>query len=201
MPKRTIKNKTVEVILLQQDRYLWEKYEVVRVRPSYARNVLFPKNIAVFADSMMLNQYAQKMKAADGERAKKAKSIEDLFAKVIEDWGLNIERKANKEWGLYDKIDENDIVKMIAAKYGIEIDSHLFKLKKKIVAVGSYQVPFLYKEMKKDLQLNVAAEKAAHATAEKVEGEQTEEVDLSTNVGEKKPVAKKAPAKKAPAKK
>jgi len=172
MPKRTIKNKTIEVILLQHDRYLGEKYEVVKVKPSYARNVLFPKNIAVFSSEMMLNQYKQKMKTAEQDRVNKAKWLEDLFMKMLEDWGLNISKKTNKEWWLYEKVDENDIVKMISEKYGIAVDSHLFKLKKKIWTVWSFKVPFLYKEIKKELVLNVLAEKT-----EKWAKEEKAEVD------------------------
>ena len=43
MPRRKLENKTVEVILLQSDKHLGEKFEIVRVKPVFARNVLLPK--------------------------------------------------------------------------------------------------------------------------------------------------------------
>lgn len=200
MAKRTLKNKTIEVILLQQDKYLWEKYEVVRVKPSYARNVLFPKNIAVFSSPMMLNQHKQKMNAAEQERVKKSKWLDELFMKVNEDWGISIAKKVNKEWGLYEKIDENDIVKAIAEKYGFEIEPYLFKLKKKIWAVWSYKIPFLYKEMKKELQLNISAEKSEKDEAQEKEAQekQVKKIDKgkTDEVKEKKSAVNKTTTKK-----
>ena len=50
MPRRMIKNRNIEVILLQDDKHLGEKYEIVAVKPIFARNVLLPQNIAVLAD-------------------------------------------------------------------------------------------------------------------------------------------------------
>lgn len=159
MAKRKVENKTIEVILLQSDRHLGEKYEIVKVKPIFARNILLPKAIAVLADAGNKNIYAQKMKAANESRKKKASDLEDLFMKIQSDNGLTITKKANKDNTLYAKVDEKDIVDAINTVYGIEVDSHLFKLKKKIAAIGSFTVPFLYKEIKKDVVVNVVAEK------------------------------------------
>jgi large subunit ribosomal protein L9 len=84
MPKRKLENKTVEVILLQSDKNLGEKFEIVRVKPIFARNILLPQNIAVLADAANKNKFAQKMKAADADRQKKASGLEDLFVKLNE---------------------------------------------------------------------------------------------------------------------
>ncbi|HCB51233.1 TPA: 50S ribosomal protein L9 [Patescibacteria group bacterium] len=161
MAKRKVENKTIEVILLQADKHLGEKFEIVKVKPIFARNILLPNNIAVLADTANKNMYAQKMKAAEEHRKKKASDLEDLFMKIQNDNGLVITKKANKDNTLYAKVDESDICSAIASAYGIEVDTHLFKLKKKINAVGSYNVPFLYKEIKKDVVVNVVAEKEA----------------------------------------
>lgn len=159
MPRRTMKNRNIEVILLQDDKHLGEKYEIVAVKPIFARNVLLPQNIAVLADKANRNKYEQKMQAAIATRAKKAASLEDLFAKMTENGGVTITRKVNKDNVLYAKVHESDIVAAIQETYGIEVDSHLFKLKKKINEAGVYVVPFMYKEIKKELTVVVKAEK------------------------------------------
>ena len=141
MPRRTIKNRNIEVILLQDDKHLGEKYEIVAVKPIFARNVLLPQNIAVLAD-----------------RAKKAAGLEDLFAKMAENGGVELTRKVNKDNVLYAKVHESDIAEAIKEVYGVEIDSHLLKLKKKINEAGTYVVPFLYKDMKKEVTVVVMAE-------------------------------------------
>jgi len=47
MPKRKIENRMIEVILLEANKHLGEKFELVKVKPVYARNVLLPNNLAV----------------------------------------------------------------------------------------------------------------------------------------------------------
>ena len=158
MPKRLSKNRTIEVILLQNDRYLGEKYEIVRVKPIFARNVLFPQGIAVFADKAAKNNYKQKMEAAAVARSKKAQGLEDLFAKIAADEGIEIVRKANKDNTLYAKVDANDIVEKIKEVYGIEIESFLFKLKKKLTEVGTYNVVFNYNDLKKEIVVKIKGE-------------------------------------------
>ena len=132
MPRRTVKNRNIEVILLQDDKHLGEKYEIVSVRPIFARNVLLPQNIAVLADKANKNKYQQKMQAAVVAREKKSASLEDLFAKMTENGGVKLIRKVNKDNVLYAKVNESDIVEAIKEAYGVEIDAHNLKLKKKL---------------------------------------------------------------------
>ena len=156
--KRKPGNKMIDVILLLSDKHLGEKYEIVKVKPVYARNILLPKKMAVLADGMNKNTYLQKMQAAEIERQKKAVSLDDVFTKIHTDGGIVITRKANKDNTLYAKVDENDIAEAIKATYGIDIEAHYFKLKKKLTAVGQFAVPFMYKTLKKEIIVKVEAD-------------------------------------------
>ncbi len=173
MPRRTVKNRNIEVILLQDDKHLGEKYEIVGVKPIFARNVLLPQNIAVLADKANKNKYEQKMQAAVAARAKKAAGLEDLFAKMAENGGVKLVRKANKDRVLYAKVGEVDIASAIKETYGVEIEPHYLKLKKKLNEVGTFVVPFLYKEIKKEVTVVIEAE--AGAQEEVKAEEKTEE--------------------------
>lgn len=181
MPRRKFENKTIEVILLQSDKHLGEKFEIVRVKPVFARNVLLPKNIAVLADANNKNKFAQKMVAAEADRKKKAAGLDDLFIKLHSDEGITLVRKANADGTLYAKVDENDIATKINEIYGVDIQAHYLKLKKKITALGSFTVPFLYKELKKDVIVKVEqdpeeAEKIAkHKSSKNAKAEPEEE--------------------------
>lgn len=180
MPRRKVENKTIDVILLENNKHLGEKFEIVRVKPIFARNILFPQNIAVLADAGNKNKFAQKMKAAEADRTKKASGLEDLFTNLTNDWGITIVRKANADNTLYAKVDENDIVATIKEIYGVDLEAHYLKLKKKITALGSFVVPFLYKELKKDIAVKVEqdpaeAEKLAKAKSSKTAKAEPEE--------------------------
>ncbi len=180
MPKRKVENKTIEVILLQSDKHLGEKFEIVKVKPIFARNVLLSQNIAVLADSMNRNKFAQKMTAAATDREKKAANLEDLFIKLHNDEGIVLVRKANAEDTLYAKVDENDIISKINETYGVNLEPHHLKLKKKITALGNFVVPFLYKELKKEVLVKIEqdpeeAEKLAKAKSSKTAKAEPEE--------------------------
>ena len=175
MAKRLSVNRTIEVIMLQNDKHLGEKYEIVRVKPIFARNVLFPNKIAILADKEAKNNYAQKMEAAKATREKKAASLEDLFSKISADEWIEIIRKANKDNTLYAKVDENDIAAKINEVYGIEVEPHLFKLKKKLSEVGTYTVSFAYNNLKREIVVKITPEIDEKA-AKKEEKEEVKEV-------------------------
>ncbi len=179
MPQTSTKkkpgNKMIEVILLVNDKHLGERFEIIKVKPIFARNILLPKKMAIIADSSSKNAYEQKMKAAEVERAKKSQSLDEVFTKIHEDGGITLVRKANKDNTLYAKVDENDLIETIKEKYGVEIESHFFKLKKKLTAVGQFPVPFLYKALKKELIVNIEAD-PEEAKKHKKSEEKVEEV-------------------------
>jgi len=93
-------------------------------------------------------------------------------------------RKANADGTLYAKVDENDIVTAINETHGVAIEPHYLKLKKKITTLGNFTVPFLYKELKKDIAVKVEqdpeeAEKIAkHKSSKNAKSEPEEEVKV-----------------------
>jgi large subunit ribosomal protein L9 len=158
MAKRSTKNRTIEVILLQNDKHLGEKFEIVRVKPIFARNVLLPRGIAILADAASKNTYRQKMEAATAARVKKATSLEELFAKISADGGIEITKRANKDNTLYAKVDEHDITDRIREIYQIGVEPHLFKLKKKLSEVGTHNVVFTYNDLKREVIVTIKGE-------------------------------------------
>ena len=190
MAKRLSANRTIEVIMLQNDKNLGEKYEIVRVKPIFARNVLFPNKIAILADKEAKNNYAQKMEAARVSREKKAASLEELFSKITADDGIEITRKANKDNTLYAKVDENDIAEKIKEIYGIEVEPHLFKLKKKLNEVGTYSVAFAYNDLKREITVKILGEVDKNAKKEEEKEEVKEVVKTKEEIKAEREAAK-----------
>lgn len=158
MPRRKLENRTIEVILLESNKHLGERFEIVRVKPVFARNVLLPKNMAVLATANMVNRYSQKIKAAEKERAVKAEWFKWLLANIEKDGWLVFTGKVNKDGTLYAKIDESDIAKLVKETYKLDVEDHFFKMKKKITTIWDFMVPFLYKDIKWDIAVRVNAE-------------------------------------------
>lgn len=159
-------DKRIDVILLENDKHLGEKYEVVKVKAIFAKNVLFPLSRAVLATTNYINTYKLKMEAAAKAKVKKAESLTELFEKVTQDDGLQFVMKANEKGLLYEKIDAAHLAARIHELYKIEVGEHYFKMKKKILTVGEYTVPFQYGTVDKDITVVVKAEKAKDAKEE-----------------------------------
>lgn len=197
MARRLAFNRTIEVLLLQSDKHLGEKYEIVRVKPIFARNVLLPQGIALLADKTTKNNYAQKMASAQLSRQKKATDLEDLFAKITADDGIELVRKANKDLTLYAKVDGNDLADQIKSVYGIEIEPHFFKLKKKLTTAGVYTVIFAYNDLKRELTVKIKWELTWKDAKETQESETNNQETQNEVVKTKEELKAEREAKKA----
>ena len=150
-------DRKINVILLESNKYLGEKYEVVKVKPIFARNVLFPQGIAILANADSLYSYKKRMEEAQVVKGKKSDGYKAVFDKISSDNGLTFVMNANDRGALYEKIDPAHIVAKIKDLYKVDVEEHLFKMKKKIAAVGDYTIPFQYNGVEKDLSLSIKA--------------------------------------------
>lgn len=75
-------------------------------------------------------------------KGKKSDGYKDVFKKIADDNGLVFEMNANEKGALYEKIDPAHVVAKINELYKVEVEDHLFKMKKKISALGEYSIPF-----------------------------------------------------------
>lgn len=151
-------DRRINVILLESNKHLGEKYEVVKVKPIFAKNVLFPQGTAVLADADALYAYQKKMADAQIVKAQKSDGYADVFKKIASEDGLTFVMTANEKGALYEKIDPAHIAAKIKELHNVEVEDHLFKMKKKIAAVGEYIVPFHYNGIEKDVTITVKAE-------------------------------------------
>lgn len=164
-------DRRINVILLESNKHLGEKYELIKVKPIYAKNVLFPQGIAVLADADALYAYKKKMEEAKVIKTKKADGYAAVFKKIADENGLLFVMNVNEKGALYEKIDPAHIVAKIKELYNVEVEDHLFKMKKKIALVGEYTIPFQYNGVERDVTIVV---KANTTKAEPVEPKTTE---------------------------
>lgn len=172
-------DRRINVILLESNKHLGEKYEVVKVKPIFAKNVLFPQGTAILADADALYSYQKRMEEATVVKAKKADGYSAILKKISDDNGIVFLMNANEKGVLYEKIDPAHIVAKINELYKVSVEEHLFKMKKKISLVGEYTIPFQYNGIDKDVLIVVKANAAPEQGKKKevvAEVETTEEV-------------------------
>ena len=190
----------MEVILKQEIRKLGGKGDVVRVANGYARNFLFPKQMALPATAANKKQIEEMRAAADREAARlrgdAAKLAEQLQALTIE-----ITARAGDSDQLFGSVTSRDIAVELETK-GYTIDRHKIALSKPIRMVGEHAVSVhLHRDVNVELTVNVLAEGREEEEPPEAAAEEGEGVEASAETAEE-PAAEEtsAPAADAEAK-
>lgn len=128
----------MKVILLNEVKNLGKINQVVEVSDGYAKNYLFPNNLAVAAteDALKVNK---KIKAEEKEMAlekvKYYQSIKNDLEKLTLEFYLN-----SKDGKVAHAISAKQICAYLHYNFGIELDKHKFVGFKPIKALGTTKV-------------------------------------------------------------
>ncbi|MDN5331427.1 MAG: large subunit ribosomal protein [Tepidanaerobacteraceae bacterium] len=145
----------MKVILLQDVKTLGKKGDLVDVADGYARNYLFPKNMAVEATPGNLAKLEQEKKAKEKKLARQKMEAEEL-AEKIKKCHLTLKVKAGVQGKLYGSINSKNIAEALKEQCGIDIDKRKIQLDEPIKAFGSYEVPVkLHPEVEAKLTVRV----------------------------------------------
>ncbi len=124
--------------MLRRIENLGDKYEVVDVASGYARNYLFPKNLANVADEKNLEELEKERKSWQQEKATEKKGIKKLLKK-LEGEKIKISKKTNKEGKLFGSVGEKEIKKALEEK-GLKIQEGKIELDEPIKDLGEWDV-------------------------------------------------------------
>jgi large subunit ribosomal protein L9 len=111
----------MKVLLLEDVDNLGLAGKIVTVADGYARNYLFPRNLAKPATEGAVREAEQIQRAGERKRAKLKGAAEDL-ARVIEATSLSFTARAGETGKLYGSITTTDIAEALSEKLGQEID-------------------------------------------------------------------------------
>ena len=109
------------------------------LRIGYARNYLFPKNLAIPADSGNMNNLKAKQESnafRKGEELKQAKEIAEKLKKIT----LKIRVKSGENGKLFGGVTSKEISEALKNDFGIEVDKKKVMLKEAIKIAGTTRV-------------------------------------------------------------
>ena len=161
----------VEVILKQEIRKLGNRGDVVRVANGYARNFLFPQQMAMPATGANKRQLEEMRAAADRESAR-LKGDAQKLGEIIQGLTIELTERAGESDQLFGSVTSRDIASEIE-KLGYTIDRHKIVITKPIRTVGEHEVTVhLHRDIDIPLKVKVLAEG-------REEGEEPSEVAAS----------------------
>ena len=144
----------MKVVLLADVKGSGKKDQIVEVSDGYARNFLFPKKLAIAADSQAINiiknKEASQAHKVEVERA----NAKDIAAK-LETCVVKIEAGAGADDRLYGAVTSKDVVEALKAQHGIVIDKRKVTMDP-IKTLGKYTPAVkLYAEITANIHVHV----------------------------------------------
>lgn len=192
----------MEVILKREVPRLGDRGDVVRVADGFARNYLFPKQLAIPATTST-KKSIKDMKAAAEREAARMKGDAEKLANLLQTLTIKIIARAGESDQLFGSVTSRDIAAELE-KQGYSVDRHKIFLDRPIRLVGDHDVSIhLHRDIDLTLVVKVRAEgreneeivpKAVAAEAE------VEDAETSESEGEAK-AAETVEAAAEPAKK
>lgn len=126
----------MKVILLADVKGQGKKGELCNVSDGYARNFLFPKNLAVEANNASMAEMKSR-EDAKAHHIKEEKAAATELAKKIEGTRFTVTAKAGANGKLFGSVTTKEVVAAVKAKLGIEIDKKKVTMND-IKAYGEY---------------------------------------------------------------
>ena len=129
----------MDVILLQDVETLGTAGDIVKVKPGYARNYLFPRGFAL-RSSKRNRAVAEEKKRNVEMRTNRLEQANRSLANKISKTELTFEMQVGDEEKMFGAVTTKDIQTALEEK-GISIDRSALMLDESIKALGIYHIP------------------------------------------------------------
>ncbi|HBD64252.1 MAG TPA: 50S ribosomal protein L9 [Clostridiales bacterium] len=129
----------MKVILLEDVKNVGKKGNIINAKDGYARNFLFPKNLAIEATPVNLKNLEnakQLQEAKEKEIYDEAKKLEEELTKIT----VVIKTKTGENGKLFGAVTTKEIAEYIEKDHGFAIDKKKYDLDEPIKSVGEYFV-------------------------------------------------------------
>ena len=125
----------MKVILKADIKGVGKKDEVINASDGYARNFLFPKNLAVEANNENMAKWKAKQNSAKFQREQdkeEALKVADKLSKI----SLKMKVKVGENGKIFGGVSAKEIAQELEREYKIKVDKKKVELKETIKALG-----------------------------------------------------------------
>ena len=145
----------MKVILTQDIKGVGKKDQIINANDGYARNYLFPKNLAIPADKGNLTNLQSK-KTSEEHRKELEKEAAKETAIKIEKITLKLPVKAGENGKVFGSVTSKEIAENLEKQYKIKVDKKKIILAEPIKVLGTFQIDIkLYDGVIGKLKVNV----------------------------------------------
>ena len=128
----------MKVILLNDQRHLGKRGEIVEVKPGYGRNYLLPQGLALEASHGNVKLFEQQRAKIDARHAKERGAAQEIADRMA---GLRLEipKRVGETDTLYGSVTAGDVAEMLEKK-GFTVDRRRIDLEGGIKTLGEHPV-------------------------------------------------------------
>ena len=145
----------MKVILLKDIKGSGKKSEIVNVSDGYAKNYLFPRQLAVEATDSALKELKNKNDSVEYKKIQMLKFSHEI-AQKIDSQGIIIYMKSGDNGKLFGSVTSKEIAEAINKKLDIAIDKKKIILHEQIKSLGKYIIDIkLHPEVTAKLSLQI----------------------------------------------
>ena len=145
----------MKVILKQDIKGVGKKDEVINANDGYARNYLFPKNLAVEANNENMTKLKAKQEATSYKKSQEKEEAQKQ-AEKMKQITLTLKVKAGENGKIFGGITAKEIADNLKTQYGMDIDKKKIALSETIKTLGRFVIEIkLYEGVIGKLNLNI----------------------------------------------
>ena len=147
----------MKVILLGDIKCVGKKDQVIEASDGYARNYLFPKKLALEANTENMSKLKARQDSNKFKKDTEKKQAEEI-AQKLKGIMLRIKVKAGENGKIFGGVTSKEISDGLKRDYNIEIDKKKILLNETIKTVGTFTVDIkLYEGVTGKLKIDVIA--------------------------------------------
>ena len=128
----------MKVILLQDVKGLGKKGELVTASDGYARNFLFPRNLAQQANAQAMNELKNREDAARFHKAEEKKAAEEMQA-FLKGKVLHLTARAGQNGKLFGSVTTKEVSAELKKQWQADIDKRKLSMAD-VKTFGTYEV-------------------------------------------------------------
>ncbi len=130
----------MKVILLEDVKSQGKKGDIINVSDGYAKNMLFPKKLAVEANTKNMNDLKLQKKHADKIAAENLAEAQAL-AEQIKDKKVVVTIKAGEGGRTFGSVSTKEISAAVEKQLDLKLDKKKMVLPEPLKSLGTYEVP------------------------------------------------------------
>ena len=145
----------MKVILKADIKGVGKKDQVINASDGYARNFLFPKNLAVEANTENMSKLKAKQDSnafKKSQEKEEAQKIADKLSKIL----MKVQVKAGENGKIFGGVSSKEIAENLEKQYSIKVDKKKIDLKETIKTLGMFTIEIkLYEGVVGELKIDV----------------------------------------------